>query len=857
MSSINEGTAPLVAAAQPRPCRASALGRMGEIAGLTALAVAQPLYDVFARQPEFFLARHTRPAELLGFVALLSLVLPLCLVLLDSAIRSLGRTIGTAFHLALSGMLVLLLALFAFNRLDLHPLLRVGAAAACCGAFVLLYHRSAGFRQVVRLLSLAAVVVPVAFLASGDVRSLVWPSDWTAATGARRPAPVVVVVFDELPLTSLLDSSGAIDATRFPKFAELARTGTWYANATSPAPVTNYAVPAILSGLYPSRSRVPSAEDYPQNLFTSLAGSHELFVHESATRLCPTDLCEGGMVQQPSSGRMSSLLRDAAVVYLHLVLPRRFLADVPSIDHRWGGFEWADAEQEEAGDGPASNPVVQALKEDRVALFRQFVDRIEGGRPQPPVFFMHLLLPHTPWVYYPSLRRYTGEEPDRVLGLDSRGLSWAAGAVTVELGYQRHLLQVGAVDTLVGELLEKLKREDLFDRAMIVLVADHGASFEVGDAYRMVTSSNVEKIATVPLLIKYPGQTEGRRVDDPVETIDVFPTIAEVLGVDLSLPVDGTPLVGNRSPPRGTRRIWDFFTEWRDVSRELRAVVPVISSEVDRRIDLFGEGPWDGAYGWGHHSDLIGKRVASFPIVGDPAIRASVDQLALLERVDPTAPVVPGLIDGIVEGVEPGAESSRLVVAVALNGVIGAVTPTYRNRAGQVAYTVVVPERLLIEGRNSAEIFHIVRSPGGVTLSRIGGEPSGYRLVQASGGGGEQISASTGELLPVRPGAVDGFVDFVEVHDGIVEIRGWAIDLGRKTPSESLMVFIDGECAFCGRPEATYRPDMEKHYGLPWAGYKIILPEERLEGEVTMRVFGVATDGVASELAYHDWYRWR
>ena len=43
--------------------------------------------------------------------------------------------------------------------------------------------------------------------------------------------------------------------------------------------------------------------------------------------------------------------------------------------------------------------------------------------------------------------------------------------------YQRHLLQVMFVDRLVGELIRQLQQENLYDSTLLVLTADHGASF--------------------------------------------------------------------------------------------------------------------------------------------------------------------------------------------------------------------------------------------------------------------------------------------------------------------------------------------------------------------------------------------
>ena len=107
--------------------------------------------------------------------------------------------------------------------------------------------------------------------------------------------------------------------------------------------------------------------------------------------------------------------------------------------------------------------------------------------------------------------------------------------------YQRHLLQVGYVDQLLGDLLERLRDTGMYDRSLVVVTADHGMSFREGESGRIASQANLEDVAFVPLFVKQPGQERGEVVDHHVETIDVLPTIAEVLGFRIPWRVDGRP----------------------------------------------------------------------------------------------------------------------------------------------------------------------------------------------------------------------------------------------------------------------------------------------------------------------------
>ena len=127
-----------------------------------------------------------------------------------------------------------------------------------------------------------------------------------------------------------------------------------------------------------------------------------------------------------------------------------------------------------------------------------------GAVPRPTLWFKHVLLPHVPWQFYPSGRRYRRHAPEPIPGLNGEtgfGVPWL-----VKVSYQRHLLQLGLADRLLGELLARLRRLGLYGDALVVVVADHGIGFHVGMDRRSVTPRNAQDLAPVPLLVKLPGQ---------------------------------------------------------------------------------------------------------------------------------------------------------------------------------------------------------------------------------------------------------------------------------------------------------------------------------------------------------------
>ena len=141
----------------------------------------------------------------------------------------------------------------------------------------------------------ATFLFPAVFLLLSPVQKLAW----SRLTGApAEPAvvvpnqlPIVLIVLDELPITSLMTRAQEIDSIRYPNFARLARDAVWFRNAASVAHDTSRAVPAILTGKRPGKTQPATAAAHPDSLFTLLGASYRVKAFEPLTALCPPDLC--------------------------------------------------------------------------------------------------------------------------------------------------------------------------------------------------------------------------------------------------------------------------------------------------------------------------------------------------------------------------------------------------------------------------------------------------------------------------------------------------------------------------------------------------------------------------------------
>jgi arylsulfatase A-like enzyme len=88
-------------------------------------------------------------------------------------------------------------------------------------------------------------------------------------------------------------------------------------------------------------------------------------------------------------------------------------------------------------------------------------------------------------------------------------------------------------DYQIDEFIEQLKSIGLYDSSMIIILADHGQVFRQGSLAQCSTEITLNE-THVPLLIKYPNQVEGELVTSIVSTIDLTPTILDVLEINYS-----------------------------------------------------------------------------------------------------------------------------------------------------------------------------------------------------------------------------------------------------------------------------------------------------------------------------------
>jgi len=689
-------------------------GRAMVILGLSGLAVAQPLLDLFGNNPEFFVAGDYSRGQIVWFALIVTLLPPIAGTAVVGVAGAIDRRAGDVAFAAVAGLFAGALVLAVIRSLGLDPVALVLPLALLGGvAVALLVIRTQGFRLLASYLAAANLAFFGMFMFTSRTSDLVAASAGDDLGSVQVPelrGPVVVLVLDEFPAATIMRADGTINADRYPGFAELASVSSWFRNASSPHNLTPRAVPSILDGRLGDDGALPIYADHPRNLLTLLGQDVPVLRYESVTDLCPPSICETAQQRQP----LSQALRDASIVYGHRVLPGALRDGLTPIDNSWGDFgadndggvgsdptsPGSDESGDDHGDdGDDRNDGEREYIEEaysrwqglgadersplgQAGIVRQQIDLMTS---EPAVHFVHVALPHRPWV----LSRTgisTSFLPELITDPDVPAYDFEN-----RMEYQLHSMQVGAVDSLIGDLLDRLRGLPTWDDTLLVVTSDHGSNLTPPDLGRMrITDTNREEVYRVPLFIKAPGQQQGVAVDASAQTIDVLPSIVDLLDAEVDWTFDGHSLYDG--------------TEAHTPSLVSTDVQTAVDIAVARRADFPSGDTWIDLAAVGPNGDLVGRHIDDLT-VGDPSeYTMSFNQDDLFDALPTESGTMPFALSGTVEG---PAEPPELLVAV--NGRLAGVIGGYGPDDDGWSFLGFVAD-LYRSGRNDVRVYEVERA---------------------------------------------------------------------------------------------------------------------------------------------------
>ena len=344
-----------------------------------------------------------------------------------------------------------------------------------------------------------------------------------ASRSHHRPWNVVLILVDDMGWRDLGCYGSQFYQT--PNIDRLAREGARFTDAYASAPVCSPTRASLLTGQYPARLRltdwIPGRAPWPTARLLPAPMEQELALER---RTLAEALGQSGYVS-------------ASIGKWHLGGPRYY----PESQGFALNFAGTQRGSPSSYFGPFDLPGLKGGTSDDYLtekLTEEAEKFIEANRDKPFFLYLSEFAVHQPIEARQSLiEKYRAKlRPDD----PQQNPGYAA--------------MVESVDVAVGRVLGKLEEVGIADRTVVIVTSDNGGLIYEGRSKRPVTSNLplragkghlYEGGIRVPLIIKWPGVSRGTSCPTPVCSMDLFPSVLEMLGRKAgSETLDGQSLVG-------------------------------------------------------------------------------------------------------------------------------------------------------------------------------------------------------------------------------------------------------------------------------------------------------------------------
>ena len=190
----------------------------------------------------------------------------------------------------------------------------------------------------------------------------------------------------------------------------------------------------------------------------------------------------------------------------------------------------------------------------------KIIELIEEKKNQPFFLAAGFFNPHCPYVapkkyfdLYPineitmqdldEAKRDLEDVPPIALGKDLANWPYYFADITLDQARkckQAYFATQSFVDAQVGRLMDALEKNDILDKTIVVFWSDHG--YFLGEKGLWYKRKAFERSTRVPLIISAPGMAKGERSNQPVELLDLYPTLMDLCELPLTDQLQGKSL---------------------------------------------------------------------------------------------------------------------------------------------------------------------------------------------------------------------------------------------------------------------------------------------------------------------------
>jgi len=378
-----------------------------------------------------------------------------------------------------------------------------------------------------------------------------------AASSSTRPNVLMIVVDDLNDWVGCLD--GPHPRALTPNIDRLAARGTLFNNAHAQAPLCNPSRTSVLSGLRPSTTGVyglaPGPREVP--LLKDWVMLPQYFAQHGYFTACYGKIWHDGAIKPADKANEFNVFGPAPGEQYpaHKIVETQ--SNLRAVD--WGVRPGEDSQ---FADWKTADNTLAQLK--TVPKDRPFFIAAGFRLPHLPCYATQKWFDLYPEDKLPLPEVYLDDRKDVPdfawylhWKLPEPRLSW------LEKNHQWHplvrayLASTSFMDSQIGRLLDGLEKSGQMDNTIVVLWSDHG--WHIGEKLISGKNSLWERSTHVPLIFSGPGVEAGSVCSQPVELLDIYPTLLAAAGLPARDGLEGHSLVPQLRDP-STVRVWPAVT---------------------------------------------------------------------------------------------------------------------------------------------------------------------------------------------------------------------------------------------------------------------------------------------------------